>query len=112
MARRVLRAKSRGAGELHMASEDAGISSRRHLSESRYFCADGRRLLELFGSAVQELLLLHEQQFLAVVDGDATANRFDLLIHDANEKKQNAKYAYMRHIEEHGCASDYETNNS
>jgi hypothetical protein len=95
-----------------MGLEDSKISKRRRATESRYFCEDGRRLLDLFGLAVQELLLLHEQQFLAVVEGDANANRFDLLIHSANEKKQNAKYAYMRHIEEHGCSSDYETNHS
>ena len=112
MACRVRGGNREGQAELHMALEDSGISSRRHLSESRYFCEEGRLLLDLFGASVQELLLLHEQQFLAVVEGDASANRFDLLIHHANEKKQNAKYAYMRHLEEHGCSSDYETNNS
>jgi tRNA splicing endonuclease len=110
MAGRVL--KVRRAGRLNMGLEDSGVSSKGNLSESKYFCEEGRRLLDLFGSAVQELLLLHEQQFLAVVEGDASANRFDLLIHHANEKKQNAKYAYMRHLEEHGCSSNYETNNS
>jgi hypothetical protein len=112
MVRRVLRADRHGHAELHMALEDSGIGSKQNLSESRYFCEEGRRLLDLFGSSVQELLLLHEQQFLAVVEGDANANRFDLLIHHANEKKQNAKYAYMYHLEEHGCSSDDETNNS
>jgi len=53
---------------------------------------------------VQELPLLYEQQFLAVVEGDDSANRFDLLIHEANEKKQNAKYAYMSHMAQHGCS--------
>ncbi len=98
-----------------MGLEDSGVRSRGNLSETKYFCEEGRRLLDLFGSSVQELLLLHEQQFLAVLEGDANANRFDLLIHEANEKKQNAKYAYMGHIEEHGCTlnsklpTDYET---
>lgn len=67
------------------------------------FCEENKRLLEAFGQAVQELILLHEQQFLSVVDGDVESTRFDLLIHMANEKKRDAKYALMRHIGEHGC---------
>ncbi|MDP9055394.1 MAG: hypothetical protein M3N93_14010, partial [Acidobacteriota bacterium] len=54
---------------------------------------------------VQEVVSLHEQQFHAIVDGDSNAGRFDLLIHDANEKKQNAKYAYLNHLHRHGCSS-------
>jgi hypothetical protein len=68
-------------------------------------CQEHRRLLDAFGAAVQELLQLHEQQFLAIVQGDLECNRFDLLIHMANEKKQQAKYAYLRHLESHGCSN-------
>jgi hypothetical protein len=67
-------------------------------------CEEGRGLLDLFGEAVQALLVLHEQQFLAIVNGDPDSNRFDLLIHMANERKQNAKYAYLQHVQSHGCA--------
>jgi len=69
------------------------------------FCSDSRFLLDAFGEAVQELLLLHEQQFHAIVGGDAYSDRFDLLIHMANEKKHEAKYAYLRHLEAHGCST-------
>ena len=69
------------------------------------YCDESRRLLEEFGEAVQRLLILHEQQFLAIVDGDLECHRFDLLIHMANENKQQAKYAYMHHVETHGCSS-------
>jgi hypothetical protein len=68
------------------------------------YCDESRRLLEAFGETVQGLLILHEQQFLAIVDGDLDCHRFDLLIHMANEKKQQAKYAYMHHVETHGCS--------
>lgn len=67
-------------------------------------CEEHKRLLDAFGSAVQELLQLHEQQFRAIVEGDSECNRFDLLIHMANEEKQVAKYAYLRHVESHGCS--------
>jgi hypothetical protein len=68
------------------------------------FCDAARKLLDNFGEAIQGVLLLQEQQFHAVVEGDTTANRFDLLIHEANQKKQNAKYAYMMHLHKHGCS--------
>jgi hypothetical protein len=68
------------------------------------FCQKSRFLLDAFGETVQELLLLHEQQFRAIVSGDPFSDRFDLLIHMANEKKRDAKYAYLCHLEAHGCS--------
>jgi hypothetical protein len=68
-------------------------------------CQEHRRLLDGFGAAVQDLLLLHEHQFLAIVQGDPECNRFDILIHMANERKQQAKYAYLHHVESHGCSN-------
>ena len=70
------------------------------------YCDIARQLLEAFGEAVQELMRLHEQQFQCVLAGDTSANRFDLLIHDANERKQRAKYTYMAHIDIHGCSTN------
>jgi hypothetical protein len=66
-------------------------------------CEEHRRLMDNFAAAVKDLLALHQQQFEAAVHGDPDCTRFDLLIHSANEKKQEAKYAYLRHVEEHGC---------
>jgi hypothetical protein len=67
-------------------------------------CEEHNRLLDAFGAAVKELIDLHEQQFKAILDGDSECQRFDVLIHMANEKKQLAKYAYVRHVEDHGCS--------
>jgi two-component system response regulator len=72
---------------------------------SKSGCAEHKRLLDEFGAAVRDLLGLHQQQFLAIVEGDNECSRFDLLIHMANEKKQAAKYAYLRHMEAHGCSN-------
>jgi len=69
-------------------------------------CAEQRRLLDMFGEAVQEMLLLHEQQFVSIVAGDLESHRFDLLIHMANERKQQAKYAYLQHVDTHGCSGN------
>jgi hypothetical protein len=70
------------------------------------YCSQAQRFLEAFAEAVQELVQLHEQQFLAILEGDCDAGRFDILAHFANEKKQNAKYAYLQHLETHGCSSN------
>jgi hypothetical protein len=69
------------------------------------YCEVARRLLDAFGEAVQELVLLHEHQFLAIVEGDSDCSRFDSLIHMANERKYEAKYSYLCHLEAHGCST-------
>ncbi|MEI9973308.1 MAG: response regulator [Ignavibacteriota bacterium] len=66
-------------------------------------CQERCRLMENLARTVKELLGLHEDQFRAIVQGDPECSRFDLLIHMANEKKQQAKYAFVRHVESHGC---------
>ena len=71
------------------------------------YCDSARRLLDAFGEAVQELVQLHEHQFLAIVAGDAECSRFDALIHMANERKYKAKYAYLQHLEAHGCSTKW-----
>lgn len=85
-----------------MSEGDAG---RALSTETRLGCEEHRRLLDDFAAAVHELVQLHEQQFKAMIDGDPESNRFDLLIHMANEKKQDAKYKYMHHVETHGCSN-------
>jgi len=75
-------------------------ASSRAISRSR--CEEYNQLLEKFGVSVRELIEMHQEQYLAIVEGDSECHRFDLLIHMANEKKQLAKYACLRHVEEHG----------
>jgi hypothetical protein len=65
-------------------------------------CLEKRRLLEAFTEAVHEAMFLHQQQVADVINDD-DFSRFDVLLHMANEKKQQAKYAYLQHVEEHGC---------
>jgi len=67
-------------------------------------CEEHARLLDEFGVAVRELLELHQQQFQAISSGEDGSERFDILIHMANEKKQLAKYTYLRHLDQHGCS--------
>jgi hypothetical protein len=76
------------------------------------YCEEAQRLLMDYGEIVNELTIHHQLQFTAVLEGDFDANRFDLLIHEAMERKQNAKYAYLLHIERHACGLCHEIDKS
>jgi len=69
-------------------------------------CDECQELLDAFGDAVTTLVTLHRRHFRAVVEDEANPHRFDLLIHDANERKLNAKYAYLLHRETHHCSAN------
>ena len=66
-------------------------------------CEDNSILLNEFTEAVTQLALLHEQQFMAVVNGDSDFRRYDELIRQATERRQDAKIAYLHHVDIHGC---------
>lgn len=63
------------------------------------FCAECERLKNAFVEAVREVMVLNQLHLTAVVNNDPDPHRFDILIHEANEQKQNAKYAYILHLE-------------
>jgi hypothetical protein len=67
------------------------------------FCAEKNRLQTDFLRAIRELNAVLAEQTRAVIDGDPDFNRFDVLIHMAQEKKDRAKYAWIAHVESHGC---------
>ena len=67
------------------------------------FCEEKHRLLEIFLKATQEMCALHKQQMEAVIEGDADFSRFDVLIHLAQDRKEQAKYAWIAHVESHHC---------
>jgi len=66
-----------------------------------FLCFEKRRLLEAFTEAVHQVMLLQQQQVTDILNND-DFSRFDLLLHMANEKKEQAKYAYLQHVEKHG----------
>lgn len=69
-------------------------------------CEERFGLLAECSAAVRGLIELRQQQFQAIFQGDTEHSRFEVLIHMANEKKQLAKYAYLRHVGPHGCSID------
>jgi len=82
------------------------LAKKEQAQSAQVYCETARRLLEEFGDAVSMMIYLHEQQFQAIMDADSDAARFDVLIHEANEARQNAKYAYLSHLHVHGCSID------
>ena len=80
------------------------MSGRERTMTSLVFCQEAKELLGAFGETVRELTTLHEEQFQAIVGGDLDSTRFDDLIHMANERKHEAKYAYLHHLETHRCS--------
>ena len=77
---------------------------------SLVYCKAAKELLDSFAEAIWELVSLHDCQFEALVGGDTDSIRFDDLIHVANQRKQEAKYAYVQHLETHGCSKFDGTN--
>lgn len=67
------------------------------------FCAVKQQLINEFLDAVHEIAVLQEQQAQAVIEDDPDFSRFDVLLHFAQEKKDSAKYAWIAHVETHGC---------
>lgn len=70
---------------------------------NRGICQEKRRLIEAFLAAAKELVEAHNEQAKALIDGDPEFARFDVVIHAATEKKRQAKYDYLAHLEKHGC---------
>jgi hypothetical protein len=68
------------------------------------YCQEAKKLLEIYCLAVHELVELHQEQFESVIGGDLDSIRFDDLIHMANERKHEAKYVYLHHLETHACS--------
>lgn len=68
------------------------------------FCLEHHRLMSAFAEAVDQLLLLHQSRYTAVVSGQPIEDRIDSLIERAKQKKEGAKQAYLEHTQWHRCA--------
>jgi hypothetical protein len=78
-------------------------SRARHRIPDIAFCEEKVKLIQQFLQAVHELTELHTQMTHALIAHDPDFSRFDLLIHMATEKKEEAKYALIWHMELHHC---------
>ncbi len=67
------------------------------------FCKEKNRLLREFLDAIHVVNELLTQQTQAVIDGDPAFGRFDGLLQLAQARKDQAKYAWIAHVESHHC---------
>jgi hypothetical protein len=67
------------------------------------FCREKNRLLDEFLEASRAVMALQNEQTQAVIQGDSDFPRFDVLLHLAHDRKEMAKYAWIAHVESHGC---------
>jgi len=75
------------------------------VTASSIYCREARRLLDALADAIHALIQVHESQFNALIQGDLDSTEFDVSLHQANAAKYAAKYAYLHHLEEHGCST-------
>ena len=66
-------------------------------------CHEKQHLMEELTAAIREVLTIQHQQFRAVVNLDSDFSRFDILMEMATARKRQIKYAYLHHVETHGC---------
>jgi len=66
-------------------------------------CTEKNRLWGDLLRAIQELNALLSEQTKAVIDGDPEFSGFDVLLHIAQVKKEQAKYRWIEHVEAHHC---------
>jgi len=67
------------------------------------FCPEKAQLTQEFLRAIHDLTLLHSQMTRSLIEHDPDFSRFDVLLHMAAEKKEEAKYALILHMESHHC---------
>lgn len=67
------------------------------------FCDEKHRLMHEFLDSIRAISKIQNLQTRAVIDGDPDFARFDVLLHFAQERKEQAKYAWIAHVEAHHC---------
>jgi hypothetical protein len=85
---------------------EALFDAQRNRTETAAICPERDRLTKEFTSALRELVDLQNQQIHAVITHDPEFARFDILVEIALQRKREAKYALMRHLEAHGCQKE------
>lgn len=75
----------------------------RRQTEAAAPCPQRESLTKDFTAALRELVDLQNEQIHAVLTHDSEFARFDILVDMAMRRKREAKYALMRHLEEHRC---------
>ncbi len=64
-------------------------------------CAECRSLREIYSERLHDVIALRERQLKAVLGEEPDPQRFDIVIHEADAARENAKYAYLAHRTTH-----------
>ena len=67
------------------------------------FCPEKRRFMNQFLRAIHEFNSIHAAQIEALLRGESDVSRFDDLLSRALDKKDDAKYAWITHVDKHDC---------
>ena len=69
----------------------------------KHICAQRQALGSVFLDAVRDLNGLVVAQGRALVQGDTALDQFDAALMRARERRDNAKAAFLAHVQAHGC---------
>lgn len=69
-------------------------------------CLERLRLAEAFLDATREVIAIQDRQMQALKRGDSGFMRYDRMLHEAQDRKESAKYAWLNHVETHKCEKD------
>jgi hypothetical protein len=86
-----------------MQTQDSKTTTVKSPATGLFYCHQARELLEALTEAFRDLVLLEAEQFDSRITGDRDT-RLDVLVHLANERKHEAKYAYLHHLGIHKCS--------
>ena len=67
------------------------------------FCEVKHRLLDQMLQAIRELSQLQASQLKSVIEGSSEFTGIEAALHEAQQKKEDAKYALIAHISSHRC---------
>jgi len=67
------------------------------------FCAEKQELLRRFVNSVQEIGRLQQIQMESLMRGEPEFDQLEVLLHEAGQRKDAAKYALLAHIDSHHC---------
>ena len=90
---------------------DSSIQTHEPAASGLLYCQQAKELLGALTQAMRQLIVLHQEQFQALIGGNLDSTRIDYLIRIANGRKEQAKYAYKHHLESHGCSTNPVTHN-
>jgi hypothetical protein len=72
-------------------------------SAKPWICQEKLRLAHAFLQALRSVMHLQDEEATRLVRGAAGLDRFDLAIQRARERREEAKLAYMLHVNLHEC---------